>query len=52
MEKIRDYGFPVVLMFAWVAAAAYTLSLMITPPQRAPGPQKPPAAEVGERLAS
>ena len=46
MKKIREWGFPVALIAAWVLAAAYTLSLMIDVSGRAaPAQPEPPAAE-------
>lgn len=43
MDKLREWGFPVVLIVAWMVAAAYTVSLLIGPreqatPQDANGP--------------
>ena len=53
MEKIREWGFPVALIFAWMLAAAYTVSLMIEPSvQRAPEPPAPPAVEALQAPAS
>lgn len=48
MQKIREWGFPVVLIVLWMFAAAYTLSLMIEAPNRsAPANESsPPATEV------
>ena len=33
MEKLREWGFPVALMVAWMFAATYTVSLLIGPDQ-------------------
>jgi hypothetical protein len=35
MEKLRQWGFPITLIAAWMFAAAYTVSLLIAPPERA-----------------
>jgi len=35
MDKLREWGFPAVLIVAWMVAAAYTVSLMIGPPEKA-----------------
>lgn len=44
MEKLRELGFPVTLIVAWMVAAAYTVSLMIGPSQpEAATPAAPPA---------
>ena len=46
MEKLREWGFPVALLVGWFVAAAYTVSLMITPVEKVnPKPQERPAAE-------
>ncbi|HTO95875.1 MAG TPA: hypothetical protein VMK66_02420 [Myxococcales bacterium] len=47
MEKLREWGFPVALVMAWMAAAAYTVSLLIGPPDAAvaPAPEKPAIAD-------
>ncbi len=37
MDKLREWGFPVSLMVAWMVAAAYTVSLLIAP-EKAPAP--------------
>ena len=29
MNRIRDWGFPAALMFAWTVATSYTLTLMM-----------------------
>lgn len=51
MKKIREWGFPVALIIAWMIAAAYTLSLMIDVTDRnAPAP--PPAATAPATPAS
>ena len=42
MDKLREWGFPVTLIVAWMAAAAYTVSLLIAPPDRAPVPASDP----------
>jgi hypothetical protein len=53
MQKIREFGFPVVLIVAWIMAAAYTLSLMIEPSGRsAHAPETRPAAEASASPAS
>ncbi len=45
MNKIREWGFPVVLIVAWMIAAAYTVSLMIdTADRAAPAQSEPPVA--------
>ncbi len=41
MEKIREWGFPAVLLIAWMLAAAYTVSFLVEPQREEP----PPAAE-------
>jgi hypothetical protein len=35
MQKLREWGFPISLIAAWMVAAAYTLSLLIAPPDGA-----------------
>ena len=35
MDKLREWGFPVVLIVAWMVAAAYTVSFLVGPPERA-----------------
>jgi len=35
MQKLREWGFPVMLIAAWMVAAAYTVSLLIAPPDKA-----------------
>ena len=35
MQKLREWGFPVMLVAAWMVAAAYTVSLLIAPPDKA-----------------
>ena len=47
MEKLREWGFPVALVVAWMAAAAYTVSLLIEPPDTtvAPVPERPAIAD-------
>ena len=37
MDKLREWGFPVVLIVAWMVAAAYTVSLLIGPREQATG---------------
>lgn len=44
MDKLRELGFPVVLMVAWMVAAAYTVSLMVGPPQPEGAPVAAPSA--------
>jgi hypothetical protein len=34
MQKLREWGFPITLIAAWMFAAAYTISLLIAPPER------------------
>jgi hypothetical protein len=38
MDKLREWGFPVALIVAWMVAAAYTVSLLIAPPDKAAAP--------------
>jgi hypothetical protein len=35
MDKLREWGFPVALIVAWMMAAAYTVSLLIAPTDKA-----------------
>jgi hypothetical protein len=35
MQKLREWGFPITLIAAWMFAAAYTISLLIAPPEKA-----------------
>jgi hypothetical protein len=45
MRIVREWGFPVALIAAWALAAAYTVSLLIKPPEQATSPDgKEPAA--------
>lgn len=47
MQKIREWGFPVSLIVAWMIAAAYTVSLMIdTSDRTAPEQAAPPSVSV------
>jgi hypothetical protein len=41
MRTLREWGFPVGLIVAWMVAAAYTVSLLIGEPEQA----KPPTAD-------
>jgi hypothetical protein len=53
MNKFREWSFPIVLIGAWVVAAAYALSLMIGPPDRpTPAQSAPPAASAPRFPAS
>ena len=38
MEKLREWGFPATLIVAWMVAAAYTVSFLIDPTDRALAP--------------
>jgi len=38
MDKLREWGFPAALIVAWMVAAAYTVSFLIGPPDRAVAP--------------
>jgi len=53
MDKLREWGFPVALIVAWMVAAAYTVSILIGPsdPAVAP-PGNPPPIVDSERPAS
>jgi len=42
MDKLREWGFPVTLIVGWMAAAAYTISLLIAPPDKASAPPPDP----------
>src|SRR5437762_14027470 len=35
MQKLREWGFPVMLIAAWMVAAAYAVSLLVAPPDTA-----------------
>jgi len=50
MEKLREWGFPVALMVAWMFAATYTVSLLIGPTEPTPAPAGSPAAIVDSNL--
>jgi hypothetical protein len=52
MQKIREFGFPVALIVAWMVAAAYTLSLMIGAPRGVAGPETPAVVEADATSAS
>jgi hypothetical protein len=41
MDKLREWGFPVTLIVGWMAAAAYTVSLLIAPPEKSAPPRDP-----------
>lgn len=47
MERLREWGFPVALIIGWMVAAAYTVSLLISAPEKAPVPA-PDAPAVAE----
>ena len=38
MDKLREWGFPVALIVAWMIAAAYTVSFLIGPVERSAPP--------------
>ena len=38
MDKLREWGFPVALIVAWMIAAAYTVSFLIGPVETAGRP--------------
>ncbi|MGZ6123684.1 MAG: hypothetical protein ACXWLR_01930 [Myxococcales bacterium] len=42
MDKLREWGFPVALIVAWMVAAAYTVSLLIGTPDKAASPISDP----------
>jgi hypothetical protein len=50
MEKLREWGFPVALVISWMAAAAYTVSLLIGPPDAAVAPVPEPPAVADSKL--
>ncbi len=50
MNKLREWGFPVSLMVAWMVAAAYTVSLLIAPPEKAPAPAPDPQSIADSNL--
>jgi hypothetical protein len=35
MQTLREWGFPVALIVAWMMAATYAVSLLIGPPEEA-----------------
>ncbi len=43
MEKLREWGFPVALIVAWMFAATYTVSLLIGPADQSAVPASSPA---------
>jgi hypothetical protein len=43
MDKLREWGFPVALMVAWMFAATYTVSLLIGPSDQVEAPASPAA---------
>ena len=47
MERLRECGFPVALIVGWMVAAAYTVSLLISAPDKtaAPIPEAPAVAD-------
>lgn len=49
MDKLREWGFPVALMVAWMFAATYTVSLLIGPSDQT-APASSPAAIVESSL--
>jgi hypothetical protein len=50
MEKLREWGFPVALILAWMVAAAYTVSFLIGPPDQASPPAGSPPAVAGSEV--
>lgn len=50
MDKLREWGFPVALIVAWMFAAAYTVSLLIAPPDRAAAPAPEPQTVADSKL--
>ncbi len=44
MDKLREWGFPVALIVAWMVAAAYTISFLIGPSDPAVAPAGSPQA--------
>ena len=38
MDKLREWGLPAALIVAWMVAAAYTVSFLIGPTDRAVAP--------------
>jgi len=42
MVKLREWGFPVALLVAWMVAAAYTVSFLIGPSDRVVAPPGSP----------
>lgn len=51
MRIVREWGFPVALIAAWAVAAAYTVSLLITPPEKAKPPDGNEPAEIADTNA-
>ena len=47
MERLREWGFPIALIVAWMVATAYTVSLLIGPADQgaASVPETPGVAE-------
>lgn len=45
MQTFREWAYPCSLIILWIAAAAYTLSLMVDVPRPAQQPAQPPPAE-------
>ena len=43
MDKLREWGFPVALVVAWMFAATYTVSLLIGPSDQEAAPASPAA---------
>ena len=44
MQRIREWGFPVVLIVIWMLVTAYTISLTIEPSRRPEPPAQSHAA--------
>jgi hypothetical protein len=42
MDKLREWGFPVALVVAWMIAAAYTVSFLVGPVESQSAPERAP----------
>jgi hypothetical protein len=42
MDKLREWGFPVALIVAWMIAAAYTVSFLVGPMEHSQPDRSPP----------
>jgi len=52
MDKLREWGFPVALLVAWMVAAAYTVSFLIGPSDQVAPPGSPQMIGDPEQPAS